>query len=71
MKYKYLLVGKSADEWISNELDESLGGEQDSDFLILLDELPVSLYRSHIGTLLYLLLLSKMHLINVLRNDRN
>ena len=71
MKYKFLLVGKSADEWISNELYESLGGKQDTDFLILLDKLPVPLHRGHIGTLLHILLLSKMHLIDVLRNDRN
>ena len=72
----YLLVSKSSNERVGNELYKGFGGEHDTNFLVLTEEIPVSLQDwFHCGHVLLLhqnvFHLSVVYFVDVLRNNWN
>ena len=77
-KYNYLLVSKSSDERVGNELHERFGSEHDSNFLVLTEKIPVSLQDWFHGGHIVLLCQNVFHtsasvvyFVDVLRNNGN
>ena len=73
---KCLLVSQSSNERVGNELHKGLGGEHDTNFLVLTEKIPVSLqdwfHGGHIISLPQNIFISSVvYFVDVLRNYWN
>ena len=75
-KYNYLLVSKSSDERVGNELHKRFGSKHDTNFLVLTEKIPVSLQDWFPGGHILILNQNVFHtsvvqFVDILRNNGN